>query len=43
MTFGYFQVSTLNKKEKSNEGQAKAKFNFTAQSPMELSLIKGQP
>merc|ERR1719245_2226483 len=35
-------VSTLNKKEKSNEGQAKAKFNFTAQSPMELSLIKGE-
>jgi len=34
--------STISRKEKSNEGQAKAKFNFTAQSPMELSLIKGE-
>ena len=36
------QVSTLTKKEKNYEGAAKAKFNFTAQTPMELSLIKGE-
>jgi len=36
------EVSTLSKKEKSNDGQAKARFNFTAQTPMELSLIKGE-
>ena len=35
------QVSTLTKKEKNYEGAARAKFNFTAQTPMELSLIKG--
>lgn len=35
-------VSTLTKKEKNYEGAAKAKFNFTAQTPMELSLIKGE-
>ena len=35
-------MSTLSKKEKSNDGHAKARFNFTAQTPMELSLIKGE-
>ena len=34
--------STLQKKEANTDGQAKAKFNFTAQTPMELSLIKGR-
>lgn len=36
------EVSTLQKKEANTDGQAKAKFNFTAQTPMELSLIKGR-
>jgi hypothetical protein len=35
-------VKTLPKKETSMEGQAKVKFNFTAQTPMELSLVKGE-
>ena len=35
------QVSTLSKKEKNYDGAAKAKFNFTAQTPMELSFLKG--
>merc|ERR1719391_146131 len=33
---------SLTRKERSREGQAKAKFNFTAQTPMELSLLKGE-
>ena len=32
----------MTRKEKTCEGQAKAKFNFTAQTPMELSMIKGK-
>jgi len=39
---GIQQVTTLPKKEKTYDGAAKAKFNFTAQTPMELSLIKGE-
>lgn len=35
-------VTTLTRKEKNYDGQAKARFNFTAQTPMELSLIKGE-
>jgi len=35
-------VSSMTRKEKTCEGQAKAKFNFTAQTPMELSMIKGE-
>jgi len=34
--------STLQKSESQRDGQARAKFNFTAQTPMELSLIKGE-
>ena len=41
LTTLFSQVSTLSKKEKNYEGTARAKFNFTAQTPMELSLIKG--
>ena len=37
-----FQVSTLHRQEKNFDGCAKAKFNFTAQTPMELSFIKGE-
>jgi len=33
---------SLSRKEKLGEGEAKAKFNFAAQTPMELSLIKGE-
>jgi len=33
---------SLSRKEKHGEGEAKAKFNFAAQTPMELSLIKGE-
>jgi len=36
------QVSTLSKKEQTYDGAAKAKFNFTAQTPMELSFLKGE-
>ena len=32
------QVSTLSKKERNMDGAAKAKFNFTAQTPMEVSF-----
>ena len=35
------QVSTLSKKERNMDGAAKAKFNFTAQTPMEVSFLKG--
>jgi len=35
-------VTTLTSKERNYDGQAKARFNFTAQTPMELSLIKGE-
>jgi len=33
---------SLTRKEKISEGEARAKFNFTAQTPMELSLLKGE-
>ena len=36
------QVSTLSKKERNMDGAAKAKFNFTAQTPMEVSFLKGR-
>jgi hypothetical protein len=36
------QVSTLSKKERNMDGAAKAKFNFTAQTPMEVSFLKGE-
>ena len=36
------QVSTLSKKERNMDGAAKAKFNFTAQTPMEVSFLKGK-
>ena len=36
------QVSTLSKKERNMDGSAKAKFNFTAQTPMEVSFLKGR-
>jgi hypothetical protein len=35
------QTSSLRRKVREVEGQGRAKFNFTAQTPMELSLIKG--
>ena len=35
------KVSTLSKKERNMDGAAKAKFNFTAQTPMEVSFLKG--
>jgi len=35
-------VTTLSKKERVDTGQAKAKFTFTAQTPMELSFSKGE-
>lgn len=35
-------VNTLSKKEKNYDGSAKAKFNFTAQTPMELSFMKAE-
>lgn len=35
-------VNTLSKKERNYDGSAKAKFNFTAQTPMELSFMKGE-
>jgi len=35
-------VNTLSKKEKNYDGSAKAKFNFSAQTPMELSFVKGE-
>ena len=34
-------MSTLSKKERNMDGAAKAKFNFTAQTPMEVSFLKG--
>ena len=34
-------MSTLSKKECNMDGAAKAKFNFTAQTPMEVSFLKG--
>jgi len=33
---------SLTRKEKTREGRARAKFSFTAQTPMELSLVKGE-
>jgi len=33
---------SLTRKEKQSEGEARARFNFTAQTPMELSFIKGE-
>ena len=35
------QVSSLPKKERNMDGAAKAKFDFTAQTPMEVSFLKG--
>ena len=40
--FPRHQVSTLPKKERNMDGAAKAKFNFTAQTPMEVSFLKGE-
>ena len=40
--FPRHQVSTLSKKERNMDGAAKAKFNFTAQTPMEVSFLKGE-
>ena len=36
------QVSSLPKKERSIDGAAKAKVNFTAQTQMEVSFLKGE-
>ena len=41
MLLSAMQVSTLSKKERNMDGAAKAKFNFTAQTPMEVSFLKG--
>ena len=41
MFLSEMQVSTLSKKERNMDGAAKAKFNFTAQTPMEVSFLKG--
>ena len=41
MKYLFHQVSTLSKKERNMDGAAKAKFNFTAQTPMEVSFLKG--
>ena len=42
MKYLFHQVSTLSKKERNMDGAAKAKFNFTAQTPMEVSFLKGR-
>ena len=42
MKYLFHQVSTLSKKERNMDGAAKAKFNFTAQTPMEVSFLKGE-
>ena len=42
IVIGGEQVSTLSKKERNMDGAAKAKFNFTAQTPMEVSFLKGK-
>ena len=42
IVIGGEQVSTLSKKERNMDGAAKAKFDFTAQTPMEVSFLKGK-